>query len=145
MRQKEHQRSKDKIQEAISDDSAQWVGGPGSILSSLYRKIMRSYNIRSSTEWSIFMEKYLKNPRNNIPPDHRAQTSARSNMFKELFKPQMSWKVFCKGMSFLMVEKFEIQITIFRRNQPPSIHVQAVDLSEMINDPYDPDDKDNNE
>ncbi len=108
----------DKVQESLRAarvTHGSEVGYSG-VLSKLFMQMFRAFNINSKDDWDFYMTRYLKNPRNKIPEDHRAITSTRSNMLKELTKPTMSWKVFCKGLVFLMIERFDITVTVHRSN-----------------------------
>jgi len=71
---------------------------------------------------------YLTDPRNMLPTNRKDQTSIRGNIAKEISRPQMTWKVFCKGLRILQVAEFELKITIKRRNGEVSEHGTFVKL-----------------
>lgn len=130
---KDNRKGRDKIAEAISGESPIREGGYGSILSALFQQVLR-LKMKNFGEWDFYMDAYLKNPRNKVLQDHRSITSTRSNMLKELLKAHMSWKVFCKGFSFLLVKRFEIRITLhFDKGETAEIY-QDVDLQAFENE-----------
>lgn len=137
MARTEKGRGKDKIQEAVKDHKSYWVGGAGAALSSLFQQLLvDKRQVTTDQRWQFYMKKYTDDPKNGINPDHRSITSTRSNMLKELFKKRMSWKVFCKGLVFLLVDRFEIQITVTYSNGSKDIVVQKVELRDVGDDNF---------
>lgn len=83
--------------------------GPNGVLSRLWRNILIERNVNGNM-LNILLEKYVTNPRNHIRPNRKDQISARGNLMKEISRPQMTWKVFCKAMKFLNIAKMEVII-----------------------------------
>jgi len=107
------------------------AGGSDTILSSMFTTIYHGISITNS-KWNHLMNAYLIDPKNGIPRNNKDQSSARGNLHKELFKPKMTWKVFCKGMRFLNIVRFEIQITAFHTNGTLTVHKKTVDLGSPL-------------
>lgn len=90
------------------------TGNVSETLRVIFREALQRLGIdsRKNFRWNTLMEDYVKDPRNGIPQDRRSISSGRGNLYKELMtKSSMSWRVFCKGMRFLKIEKFSITIT----------------------------------
>ncbi len=103
------------------------TSGINGILARLFRKIL--FNLRvGGKEWSSLMFDYLNDPKNMLPNNRKDQTSIRGNIAKEISRPQMTWKVFCKGLRILQVAEFELKIVITRRNGETSEHGAFVKL-----------------
>ena len=106
------------------------TGGAGAILGKLFQSIMLGLNIDSSSKWNYHMDKYISDTRNEIKTDRRSQSSARGNLQKELLKSSMSWRVFCKGLRFLLIKRFTITIHAYHINGKITIHNTNVDLGD---------------
>ena len=52
----------------------------------------------------------------------------RGNLTKEFSRPQMTWKVFCKGLRFLQIVKIELVVKAYHENGKTSLHSTHVDL-----------------
>lgn len=115
-------------------------GGADSILASLWRIIIYQIGV-DENRWHQLMNAYLNDPKNGIKFNHKDQSSARGNLHKELFKPKMSWKVFCKGMRFLNITKFKIIIVATHTNGKITQHERQVNLGV----PLEIEEKENNE
>jgi hypothetical protein len=109
--------SKTKKYKQIQDKTApKQAGGTGSILHRLYREMQHTIIGGYTGKWATLMEAYLNDPRNAIPQNHHSRSSARGNLHKELQKEKMSWRVFCKGMRFLNIFKFELIVRTKQTN-----------------------------
>jgi hypothetical protein len=120
-------------------------GGTNSILASLFRRMLKELDINYS-KWNNMMVRYIMDPRNCIPNNNKDQASARGNLQKELLKEKMSWKVFCKGLRFMAIPKFEIIIKAHHPNGKITEHSLPVNLGQVfdLNIPDDfSDEKDN--
>lgn len=105
------------------------TGGVTSVLSALYQQILSDLNINASGI-SRLMEFHLTNRKNGVPQNLKERASARGNLWKELSKVTMTWKVFCRGLRFLNIPKFHIQITLFHSVGNPTIHSLTVSLDD---------------
>ncbi len=87
-------------------------GSVDSILAALYQKLIRVMHL-SGPQFDKYMNGYLSDPRNCFPNNLRDRSSLRGNLRKELLKVTMTWKVFCKGLRFLKVARFDMQIAFY--------------------------------
>lgn len=105
-------------------------------LAKLFRKILFDTKM-DQIKVEKLMRQYLDNPLNNIPRDNKIRSSERGNLIKEISRPNMTWKVFMKGLRFLspVAVRFEVHLTW--RNQPgpggtsTTIHGINVDIGEL--------------
>jgi hypothetical protein len=104
-------------------------GGSDSILADLFHRIMLGIGINSH-RFDRLMESYLNDPRNAIPQNIKDRSSARGNLRKELLKSAMSWKVFCKGLRFLNIRRFHINIKLEHANGDITSHDMVVKLAD---------------
>ncbi len=84
-------------------------------LSRLFRKMLVELNI-SPMKFSALLADYVRDRRNKVPDNRRDQSSIMGNLTKELSGPDMTWKVFCKGVRFLQFTRFEICLKCYRPN-----------------------------
>lgn len=114
-------------------------GGTGSILHRLYRDIQHTLVGGYTGKWAMLMENYLNDPRNAIDNNVHSRSSARGNLHKELQKENMSWRVFCKGMRFLNIFRFELIVRTKQANGRILEFGVAVNLGEsnMAEEPTD--------
>lgn len=105
------------------------TGGVTSILSRLYGKILLELGV-GTTGINRLMEAHLNNPKNGIPQNLKERASARGNLSKDLIKPTMTWKIFCRLVKFLCVPKFEITITLYHSHHAPTTHNMLVNLDD---------------
>lgn len=103
-------------------------GGVDGILASLYQNILISLNI-NATRFNILMEQYLSDKRNGVSDNIRDRSVDRGNARKELLKPYMTWKVFCKGLRFINVRSFEITVRLHHPNKTITEHSTHVYLT----------------
>lgn len=108
-------------------------GGTDSVLASMFLKILYDLGI-NETRWNHLMTNYVMDKRNCIPANNRDQSSARGNLQKELLKRKMTWKVFCKGIRFLNITKFDFVIRAHHANGKITEHTKSVSFGEIMND-----------
>jgi len=89
---------------AAPDKEVKKTSGANGVLARLFRIILLNLNVTPSRFGSL-LQQYILDPRNQVPNNKKDQTSARGNLTKEFYKPQMTWKVFLKAMRFLRVWK----------------------------------------
>jgi hypothetical protein len=77
------------------------------------------------------MEDFLADVRNNIPQNIKERSSARGNLRKELMRPVMTWKVFCKGLRFIKIKRFSIIIRLYHSNGIVTDHEKHVQLGDF--------------
>lgn len=102
------------------------------ILASLFRRILGDLNI-SVARWQSLMADFVSDAHNGAPSNQKDRTSMRGNLTKEFSRPQMTWKVFCKGLRFLQVVRFRLTIEATWPNGRTSVHGAVVDLGKRQN------------
>lgn len=102
-----------------------------SILASLYQKILDICTGRQLQQFNRLMEDFLGDVRNNIPQNIKERSSARGNLRKELLRPVMTWKVFCKGLRFLKIKRFSIIIRLYHTNGDYTDYIENVQLGDF--------------
>lgn len=102
-----------------------------SILASLYQNILDICLGRSIQKFNHLMEDFLADVRNNIPQNIKERSSARGNLRKELLRPVMTWKVFCKGLRFLKVKRFSVIIRLYHANGSTTDHERHIQLGDF--------------
>lgn len=103
--------------------------GSKSLLSRLFRQLMKDLNV-GPERFGALMRDYINDPRNHIPRNRKDMTSARGNLGAALSKPQMTWKVFCKGLAFLKIWKIDIAIRVYHSNGKKTDHYTSMTLTE---------------
>lgn len=133
----------DHIRQILSapDKGASKTYGINGVLARLFRTMLKDLGV-DGARWGSLMSDYLTDPRNAVPENKRDKTSARGNINKELFRPQMTWKVFFKGLRFLKIAEFEIQIITVRKNGQRYVHVTNVVLDTLDDEPSEQDEFD---
>ena len=85
------------------------------ILSMIFSDIMFKLGINQS----LFQQKisrYIANIATNKVMTNKTLITERSSLKKELLSPEMTWKVFCKGINFLGYDSFQLKIDIYHNN-----------------------------
>lgn len=83
-------------------------------------------------KYDDLMTTFVLDKRNCVANNRKDQSSARGNLQKEIFKADMSWKVFTKGLRFLGVRSFEITIKLNHSNGRTSVHSESVNLGQPV-------------
>ncbi len=110
--------------------------GSSGVLSRLFRKMLIDLNV-TPMKFSGLLADYVRDSKNKVPDNRRDISSVQGNLTKELSRPDMTWKVFCKGVKFLQFTKFEICLKCYRNNSENSaytVHSISVDLHREEND-----------
>ncbi len=105
------------------------TGGVTSILSAFFGKILMDLGVTTSGI-NRLMEAHLNNAKNGVPQNLKERASARGNLWKDLTKPTMTWKIFCRGLRFLNIPKFDIQVTLHHVKTAPTVHSLTVNLDD---------------
>ena len=113
--------------------------GTEGILANLFKGILNDLRITAGkgSRWEDLMRNFLNDRRNGIRQNDRDRSSARGNLAKELLKPKMTWKVFCKGMRFIGLTKFEISIVAHHYSGQKTIHSATVNMVETFEEEED--------
>lgn len=85
--------------------------GELNILAMMFRKIKGDLNV-SSRVWSSLMNRYLKDPRNQVLQTSRGRSSERSNVNRGLANPGMTFSNFIKGIRLFNPEEFVFNLEI---------------------------------
>lgn len=115
-------KSEMEIVMALPDRGINKAKGVSGVLTRMWRQMLADHAL-TLEQIDNLITSYIYNPRNGVPNNRRDQISARGNLTKEIFKEQMSWKVFCKALRVLGVIKFEISIKAYYYDGKTSIHV----------------------
>lgn len=103
------------------------TSGVGGVLAGLFRKMLNDLSI-TPQKWFKLMHDYVADSQKTLPLNRRDQTSVRGNLTKEFSRPQMTWKVFCKGMEFLKILKIKITIQAFHEDGKVTLHSTQVNF-----------------
>ena len=85
------------------------------ILSMIFSDIMFKLGINQSV-FQQKISKYIANVATNKVMTNKTLITERSSLKKELLSPEMTWKVFCKGINFLGYDSFQLKIDIYHNN-----------------------------
>lgn len=98
------------------------VGSTSSVLSSLFRRVLNGEDI-SLTRFNTMMDKYiLRGMRDSSIKD---ASSKRGNLKNELLQDTMTWSVFIKGLHFLGINSFDVEIKLYVHNGEDSSHFES--------------------
>lgn len=99
----------------ILADPVKKVNQSRNLLTQLYRQVLVDLNIGNKT-FDNLVKRYLMDPNSGIADDPVARNNHRGNLMKELGNPDMTWRVFLKGLRVLGVSEFELVLNIKRRD-----------------------------
>ena len=85
------------------------------ILSMIFSDIMFKLGINQSV-FQQKISKYIANVATNKVMTNKTLITERSSLKKELLSPEMTWKVFCKGINFIGYDSFKLKIDIYHNN-----------------------------
>jgi len=129
---------------AAPDKEVKKTSGANGVLARLFRIILLDLNVTPSRFGSL-LQHYILDPRNGVADNKKDQTSARGNLTKEFYKPQMTWKVFLKAMRFLRIKKivFVVELHHSGPGDKTTLHSTEVNLGDPgviqgLNEPDDP-------
>lgn len=108
--------------------------GANGVLSRLFRQMLLDLNIGPS-RFGQLLQHYILDARNGVPNNKKDQTSQRGNLTKELSKPQMTWKVFCKAMRLLQIVRIEFVVKAHHPGGKTSLHSTVVDFGGPLRPP----------
>lgn len=104
------------------------TGSVGSNLSRLYRSILHDLGIDPS-RYDALMTRYIQKA--HLDPNRKDKATARAGLSKELLKETMTWKTFVKGLNFLAVVKFDLNISLHHANGKITNHKLSVAMDDM--------------
>ena len=100
-------------------------GGADSVLASLFRSILLDLNI-NWPRFDTLLGEYVS--RNIQSGGLKDKSSQRGNLKRELLGDSVTWKVFCKGLRFLHIWKFQITIHAYHANGRITVHNKTVQI-----------------
>lgn len=109
------------------DKGMMFSRGVSGVLSRLFRQILCDLEI-GTVKFQSYLNDYVRDKRNKVPDNRRDQSSVQGNLMKALYRPDMTWKVFCQALRFLQFTRFEISLKCYRSNGSYSLHTLPVDL-----------------
>jgi len=117
------------------------VGGVLAIMFRQIRDVITSRSGSGSDRGSVYVFRqmindYINDPRNGIPANKSDQSTQRNNITGQLEKPEMSWRIFCRGLRVLDLIGFEIVIRPITRNGMEYQFSQTVKFTDE--EPQDP-------
>jgi len=104
------------------------TGTSDSVLASLYRSILHDLQIKLYRFDQLLV--------NYVAVMHRSatnikdRTSVKSNLYKELLKSKITFKVFMKGLRVLNIKKFDLVVRLHHANGTITTHEKSVVLEE---------------
>lgn len=104
------------------------TGTSDSILASLFRTILSDIGM-DIYRFNGLLLKHLSRVNSNL--NIREISSIRGNLSNELLRSVMTWKVFIKGLLFLNVQKFDLNLTLESDQGQMSVHRMSVDTQQF--------------
>lgn len=78
-------------------------------LAIMFRRLLMQRRI-TVLAMTRYMSQWLNDPANRIPADGKKKSTERSNYFKEIRKPHMTWKVFVKNLRFFRLKNVKFTL-----------------------------------
>lgn len=103
------------------------VSGPLGMLSRLFRRMLSDLGI-GPIQFGMLMQDYVQDSANLIPPNKKDQTVERGNLTKQLWRAQMTWRVFCKALKFLQLWKIDIVIKAYHIDGRETVHFDSMEF-----------------
>ncbi len=101
-------------------------GSTSSVLSSLFRRILNGEGL-TLTRFNTMMDKYIM--RGMRDSSIKDASSKRGNLKNELLQDTMTWSVFIKGLHFLGINSFDVEIKLYVHNGDDSSHFESAILN----------------
>lgn len=100
-----------KKRERVLNSPDKQIGQATGLLAAIWRQILRECKV-DDEKFDMLMQQWINNPRNRIPNDAKKRSSARGNLAKEMFRDDMTWRVFLKGIRFLNPRSIRFHVTL---------------------------------
>lgn len=108
-------------------------GGIRGFFAAFYRSILDDINMNPMW-WDSLMKDWISDYKKGAGEEPRKKiTSMRGNLMKELGKPEMTWKVFSKGIRFLQPIKIDLVLRITWRSKKVTEHSQPLNFGDRNN------------
>lgn len=101
--------------------------GPGGLLSFLWRTILKERQIWLP-QFDLFVAQYIQKARKMQSSPKIANYFNRSNIFREMSRSTMTFKVFVKAMQLIGISRLKITIELEGRGKT-TIHTAAMQLN----------------
>lgn len=101
------------------------TGSADSVLASLFRSILLDLHV-NMFKFNTLVNDFIEDQTQASDLNEKDKSSAKGNLKRELLADKMSWKVFCKGLKFLNIIKFEIRIRAYHRNGKLTEHYKII-------------------
>ena len=112
---------------AANDKLIHETSGSTGVLARLFRTMLGNLNI-TLPRWGQLMTDFIEDASAGIPNNKRDQTSIRGNITKELSRRKMTWKVFCKALRFMQIEKIQLVIEAHHPGGRKTLHSTTVNF-----------------
>ncbi len=109
------------------------------VLARLYRQILLETNVTPS-HMDKLLTLWVNDPRNRIPNDGKCRSTERGNMIKELSNPEMSWRVFLKGIKLLRPIDVHLEVHLRWSRKKVTIHGFTMAINDIDTDAESTDD-----
>jgi len=120
-----------KLNFIIRDSTGRSIREARGVLAKLYRTAMQQ-QVHTIETLMQKLEYYLDDPANGVPRNGKARSSERGNILKEITRPDMTWKVFLKGLKLLGVKYVRFEVHLFtepgKRADVVSINLKLADV-----------------
>jgi hypothetical protein len=112
--------------------------GIGGILARLYRQILMDLQVRPN-RFNLLLKEASDNAKQTITDKSVSKYFTAGNLRRELEKPEMTFKVFMKGVRLLKVVNFKICLELTFASGKKTIHSTDVNLGSVQEDIFDED------
>ena len=122
--------------DAVLEDPLKRIDEAHGILAMLLRQMLQTMNNGRGVNVQLFnrfMLQWLDHPHTGIANNHQLKSSARGNIVKELFRPDITWKVFVKGVMFFFPLKAKFTIEMHWGERDITTHHIWMKLSDRPN------------
>lgn len=106
----------------------QKVTTPGPLLGAFYHQIEDELGLSAEIRETL-METYLQRSLGSVT--EKARAAAKAGVTKDLQKRSMTWKTFIKGLVFLGIVKFTIDLVLTHPGGSTSVHQMVVSLDDF--------------
>ncbi len=96
------------------------TGGGGSILAKLFRQVCSDLGLVEEDAFDRLIARFVMKA--SRLPDAAKKMALRQGLSVELKKESITWKTFMRGLEFLSIKKFELDIALEERDGSTSFH-----------------------
>ena len=77
------------------------------------------------------LQLWVADPRNAIPDDGKSRSTERGNLIRELSRPDMTWRVFLKGIRLLRPIDIHLEVHLRWSRKKVTIHGFTMRLTDI--------------